>query len=311
MESDENDEIPEHLVSLNSLISRVIDIYTVVVFPIVLAVFGIYRETWMLVAIAAACIEVVFVVYKIKEREIFEKFEFVVDRMKTSKKLYDKQDEFLRLSTEATALKNFLDMVNDLDKAITKNLQAQKQPSNNEEFARFVNKDVLEVIYARSNVFGISDNYTEKFKISVYKYSSSKNRLVPSFQISKNVPSHRREWAPWQGCTGRAWSLKKAVRVEDITKDPTIRNSVEDRPTEWDELYRSLISHPIMLNGERQPIGVITLSCNRINQFARLHERELSVISNQWYRLLEFAETNKIDLSFLSTRPRDVGNQTA
>jgi len=286
-----------NLIDYISAISHFVDIYTLVVYPIILAVFSFYHERPMvIVLIMSTCIEVLFVFFKFKEKKIFPKFKEQLKDIDAAKELYTKQGELSDLRETQNGLINFLELITSID--ISSTIFLETRDISADMLNNFTTKKILNVLYERSNIFGIADNYSSKFKIVIYHWAPDKDKLIPSFCASRNLICTFYQWKPFEGCTGKAFGRKQMVKVENLSKNE-ILETVKNRPQVWDNYYKSLLSFPIMIREDETPVGVITLSCNIENHFTRLHEIELSMIAAQLYRILKFSQLNNIALPVL------------
>lgn len=309
-------QVTSRLISFISRNLALVEIYTLVLYPIVLAIFGLFREFPMMIAVALlTLIQAIFIVFKLFVSKDLSKLKDLIDQLKKERRLMDKERELLdheRLlegkESEISSLRSLMKLVQHIEQEITK-LKRMKD-IDGRRLADLVGHRIMEVVFHGSKIFGIDDNDSTLFRISVYHWSESELVLIPAFCcFPEGIKPTYRRWERFQGNTGNAFGYKKCSTVENLAVNETLKATVPNRPAIWDRYYRSLISCPIMIDDE-DPIGAITLSCNREGHFksreeetgelCRTYNQELSVISSLFYGILDFAKKNQIPLPELS-----------
>lgn len=124
--------------------------------------------------------------------------------------------------------------------------------------------DVLtSVIALREEIFGYGG---AKHNISVYLFSSQRNRLVPFFRdMDDRLTQNDREWEPGIGHVGFCFLRKETIISEDITQSHELSRDND----EGDEgAYRSMCSTPIFsLSADPEVKGVLIITSSAPNQF--------------------------------------------
>lgn len=117
--------------------------------------------------------------------------------------------------------------------------------------------------------------FADSWSVAVYRFNETTERLQPVWwNRTDDHPSSGtpREWRPGDGHVGSAFMQNRVLFTNDIVHDETailLKPSASNSKDYDDEIYRSFISAPIMLDLEPKPkqFGVLVLTSNQSGRF--------------------------------------------
>ncbi|WP_271439754.1 GAF domain-containing protein [Pontixanthobacter luteolus] len=127
--------------------------------------------------------------------------------------------------------------------------------------------------------------FADSWSVAVYRFNETTKRLEPVWwNRSDDHPSSGtpREWRSGDGHVGSAFMQNRVLFTNDIVHDETailLKPSASNSKEYDDEVYRSFISAPIMLDLEPTPqqFGVLVLTSN---QSGRFNEQNKSIVGH-------------------------------